>query len=453
MMFTLICNGILIDPICKRVIHNCGILLDNNGVIIDVGTNDDMRKKAFELTEETKTIHLKFFDLKGRVILPGLVCAHHHFYSSFARGLVLKSFSPKNFYEILDQLWWKLDKLLNEEEIYYSAVVALIDCLRSGVTTVIDHHESQGLQRGSLQQIKKAVDLVGLRASLCLGVSDRYNRGKEGIEATEEFITELYSAKDNKGNIVPMLGLHASFTVSEETLRQIAELKEKYKLGIHTHCAEDQLDEEDCVKKYGCSVIERFDKYKLLDEKAILAHCVHITDEEMKIIKERKSNIVVNPESNMNNAVGCVNLLKMLSYGINVGLGTDAMSSHMLLQARSLYLLQRHHYKNPTIAFTESVDVLFKGNTRIVELLFGKKYNTFTPGIPLDAVVYNYFPTTPVNDNNFYGHLLFGVAYSTVDTVFVNGKQIISEGRILTFSEKDVIAEANKVAEKFWSKF
>ncbi|MCX7940842.1 MAG: putative aminohydrolase SsnA [Elusimicrobiota bacterium] len=453
MMFTLVCNGILIDPIQDRVIHNCGILLDNNGTIIDVGTNDEMRSKAFKLTEETKTIHLKFLDLKGRVIIPGLVCAHHHFYSSFARGLLLKDYSAKNFYDILDQLWWKLDKLLSSEEIYYSAVAALIDCLRNGVTTVIDHHESQGVQKGSLQQIAKAVKTIGLRASLCLGVSDRFGKGDEGIQATEEFINETLLDSTNNYNILPMIGLHASFTVNDLTLNKISKLKEKYKLGIHTHCAEDELDEHNCIEKYNCRVVERFDKFGLLDDKTILAHCVHINEDEMKLIAERKSNIVLNPESNMNNAVGCANLLKMLQYGINVGLGTDAMSSHMILQARSLCLIQRHHFKNPNIAFVESANTLLKANVKIVEILFGKKFNTFSAGIPLDAVVYNYIPPTPITNNNYYGHLLYGIAYATVDTVYVNGKQLLSEGKVINFSEKDLLNEVRKIAERFWEKF
>ncbi len=451
MLYTLICNSILIDPQKNLVIHNGAILIDENGIILDVGTTDELRRKVFQLTEETKTLHLKIVDLKGKILLPGMVCAHHHFYSSFARGLVLKNYNPQNFVQILQQLWWKLDSLLSEEEIYLSSIIALIDCLRYGITTIIDHHESQGYQLGCLQQIKKAVEFVGLRACLCLGVSDRYDRSEQGLQETEEFLNSIL---ENPSTLVTsMLGLHASFTVTNKTLQKISQLKQKYNVGVHTHCAEDIADQENCKQQYGVYVVERFHNYGLLGKNTILAHCVHITEKEMQLIAETNTNVVVNPESNMNNAVGAPDVLKMLSYGINVGLGTDAMSSHMLSQAKSLYLLLRHQNKNPNVGFTESVDILFKNNPKIVEYVFGKKFNTFVSGVPLDAVVVNYIPPTPVTSSNFYGHLLFGILYSTVEMVFVNGKVLLQEGRIINFSEKDILKEAQKVAQKFWSKF
>ena len=380
-MFTLLGNGILIDPFNNKVIDNGGILYNEEGTILGIDTTDNLRKKVFELTKDEKKLYLKIFDVKGKTILPGMVCAHHHFYSSFARGLGIKNYNPKNFVQILDQLWWKLDNKLSKEEIYYSAIVALIDCLRRGVTTVIDHHESQSCQIGSLEQIKKAVDIVGLRASLCLGVSDRYGNGIEGLKESEDFISNLrgsifnikeksvYDKRISAGGIInAMLGLHASFTVEDKTLKEVAKLKEKYNVGVHAHCGEDLSDEEECIKKYGIRVVERFNNYGLLGNKTILAHCVHIDEKEMKILSDTKTNVVVNPESNMNNAVGCADVLKMLDYGINVGLGTDAMSSDMLSTARTLFLMQRHIKQNSTIGFVESVDMLFKNNTKIPSL-------------------------------------------------------------------------------------
>jgi putative selenium metabolism protein SsnA len=465
-MFILLCNGILIDPFNNKVIENGGILYNEDGIILGIDTTDNLRKKAFELTEIEKKLDLKIVDVKGKTILPGIVCAHHHFYSSFARGLGIKNYNPKNFVDILNQLWWRLDNQLSKEEIYYSAVVALIDCLRHGVTTVIDHHESQNFQLGSLEQIFHAVEFVGLRASLCLGVSDRFGKGEDGIKENENFLNKINSLKFEEKNktvdnttkissslINAMVGLHASFTVEDKTLEKISQLKEKYNVGIHTHCAEDLFDEEDCVKKYGIRVVERFKKFNLLGPKTILAHCVHINEKEMEIISETETNVVVNPESNMNNAVGCADVLKMLSYEINVGLGTDAMSSDMLSTARSLFLIQRHVKQDSTVGFVESVDMLFKNNLKIVENIFGKEYNKFKVGQCLDAVVFNYIPPTPITDKNFYGHLLFGILYSSVDTVIVNGKTLLKDGCIEHFSEKDVLKEARKVAEKFWEKF
>lgn len=406
----------------------------------------------------------KFIDAKGGLILPGFICAHHHFYSALARGMAIPGTPPKNFLEILKKLWWKLDNALDAESIYYSSLVSAIDCLKHGVTTVVDHHESQSYQLGSLDQIEKAVNEVGLRANLCLGVSDRYGRGKEGIEENKRFISKLPASSAggatlNSQLVSASVGLHASFTVEDSTLEQCVELSKKYNVGIHTHCAEDILDEKGTEKKYHKSVVERFYQHGALGEKSLLIHCVHINDKELDLIRKTKTNVVHNPESNMNNAVGAADILKMIKKGITVGIGTDGMSSEMVSQTRTAYLLQKHFHKDPRVAFVESGKMLLQNNPKIFSKLISSdgresetKVGVLKPGALADVIVMDYIPPTPLSEKNFFGHLLFGLPYAQVNTVIVNGKLRLKDKKLVDLDEQEIFSKSRESAQKLWKR-
>ncbi|MEW6040755.1 MAG: amidohydrolase family protein, partial [Elusimicrobiota bacterium] len=267
-MFTLVCNGTVVTP--DKVIEDGGVLFEDS-IIKDIGGTDEVRSKVFKT--DVDKIQLKVIDAKKRVILPGFINTHHHLYSTFARGMYIPGVPAKNFVEILEKLWWKLDKVLTAEDIYYSSLIPLIECVKNGTTTIIDHHESQGFQVGSLDEIQKAVEEIGIRAGLCMGSSDRYKKGKEGLEENERFLKKL---QDNPSPLVTgMAGLHAAFTVNNDTLKETVELAKKYNVGLHIHCAEDLADEKDSVKKYKMRVVERLKKFGALGDKTLLVHCVH----------------------------------------------------------------------------------------------------------------------------------------------------------------------------------
>ncbi|MDI6641464.1 MAG: putative aminohydrolase SsnA [Elusimicrobiota bacterium] len=441
-MLTLLCNGTVVTP--SAVIENGGVLFED-GIIKDVGNTDDVRSKVFRTSEDR--IHLKIIDARKRIILPGFINTHHHLYSTFARGMYIPGRPARNFVEILKKLWWKLDKTLTAEDIYYSSLIPLIECVKNGTTTIIDHHESQGFQIGSLDEIQKAVEKIGIRACLCFGTSDRYNRGKEGLEENERFIKKVSSPL-----ICAMVGLHAGFTVNNDTLERSVEIAKKYNVGIHIHCAEDIADENDSIRKYRMRVVERLKKFNALGPKTILAHCIHINEKEMKIVKETRTNVVHNPESNMNNAVGCADILRMLKKGIVVGLGTDGMSSDMLAQMRCAYLIHRHNKKDPRVAFCEAPTMLLENNSKIVEQIFGYKIGKIEKGATADLIVLDYIPPTPLTKDNFYGHLIFGMVDAAVDTVICNGKVLMKEKKLESISEELICEKSRELSLKFWKR-
>ena len=437
-MAILIKNGTLITlGEENQVIENGAVLIEGNK-IEDFGTTEKIKKPAN--TEE--------IDAKGKFIMPGFICAHHHLYSAFSRGIELTSKPGKDFTEILNKLWWKLDKALTPDDIYYSSLVTFVDCIKKGTTMVIDHHESQSYQIGSLNEIQSAAENTGIRACLCLGTSDRYGRGKEGIKENERFLAKIQN--QNSTLITGMVGLHASFTVNDHTLDSSVELARKYNCGVHIHTAEDRTDEEDSLKKYGLRVVERLKKHNALGEKSIAVHCVNIDEKEMDILKDTNTNVVHNPESNMNNAVGCADVIKMINKGILIGLGTDGMSSDMLHQARCAYLLQRDARGDPRVGFLEAGKILLENNPKIVEKVCGLKTGRIEKGYLADIIVIDYNPPTELNERNFLSHLLFGMVDSVVDTTICNGKILMKDKKLTEINEKEIMQRSRELSKKLW---
>jgi len=415
-----------------------------NGSVVTEGERVEAVGKTAELTGRYPEAEV--VDCSGKMILPGFICAHHHFYSTMARGMAPPGEPASNFVEVLERLWWKLDMALSEEDITLSTQIPLIECIRNGTTTIIDHHASPSYREGSLDLIEGAVRQAGLRASLCYEVSDRNEPGA-GIAENERFIKKVGKGD---GQIASLMGLHASFTLSDETVETCVGIAEEAGVGCHIHVAEDAADREDSLAKYGVPTIHRLQSLGVAGEKSIFVHCVHIDEAEMEILADTKTIVVHNPESNMNNAVGVTKLLKLLEKGVLVGLGTDGMSSDMLSQMRCAYLLHRLDNLDPRVAFLEAPQVLLWNNAEIAERQFGLRLGEIAEGRPADLAIIDYHPPTPLNENNFLGHLIFGLVDATVDTTVCKGKILMRGKQILTLDEERIAARSRELAPKMW---
>jgi putative selenium metabolism protein SsnA len=387
-------------------------------------------------------------DCEGKIVLPGFICAHHHFYSTMARGMPVPGEPASNFVEILERLWWKVDRALDEEDITLSAQIPLLECIRNGTTTVIDHHASPGMPDGSLDLIETAVRQAGIRASLCYEVSDR-NVLADGIRENERFIRKIGKGD---GQIAAMMGLHASFTLSDETLERCAGIARDAGVGCHVHVAEDRADEDDSRDKYGMPTVHRLEKLGASGSKSLFIHCVHIDESEMDLIAGTQTCVVHNPESNMNNAVGVTPLLKLLQKNILVGLGSDGMSSDMLAQMRSAYLLHRLANNDPRVAFLEAPKLLLENNADIVERQFGIRVGEIAEGRPADLAILDYRPPTVLNEANFLGHLIFGLVDATVDTTVCRGQILMQNKKILSMDEERITARSRELAPRMWER-
>lgn len=391
-------------------------------------------------------------DGHGKLAIPGLVNAHTHLYSSLARGMSVAPFAPKSFTEILEQLWWKLDKALDPETVRISALVGAMEAARCGVTTLIDHHASPNAIPGSLDVLRETVvDELGLRAALCYELSDR-----DGTERRDQGIAEnlRHLSRTNSDMVASQFGIHASFTVSDETLARVADVIPE-DAGIHIHVAEGPEDEVQCMEKHGTRVINRLDKFGLLRPRSILAHCLHIDESEKDLIAERDAIVIHNPRSNMNNAVGTFDLCGFLDRGITTGLGTDGLGANMLAELFTAGILQKHSHGDPLAgSFDALYSLLFVNNPAIAGRLLGIELGQIAPGMPADFVLLDYEAPTPFEAENVLGHLLFGTAVHSmrVTDSFVAGRQILREGRFVELDEEAIYAHAREQAASLWKR-
>lgn len=421
----------------NRFFENGKVYIENTK-IVDVGDFPDDRYTP------DRTI-----DAGGNVVMPGLINAHHHLYSTFARGFSPPGEPARNFEQILTRLWWKLDRALDAEDIYYSSLLALMDAARAGCTTVIDHHASPSCADGSLDQVERAFRETGLSGCLCYEVSDR-NREGEGIEENERYIRKCRESGD--GQMAAMFGLHALMTLGSETLERCADVASSLDAGFHVHAAEDEADLRLVRERYGQGLMDRFLEFGIPGPKSIFVHGVHLEPREMDLLHSTDSLLVVNPESNMNNGVGLPPVLEMLKRGVKVGLGTDGMSSHLVSQARAFYLSQRCSHRDPTLAFVEACQSLLETNRLICDRLFTEARGSIAAGQLADIVIQDYQPFTPLNADTFYGHLLFGLSFARVRTTIARGRVIVDEGRMTQLDEQAIRARCQERAANIWAR-
>ena len=388
-------------------------------------------------------------DAGGKLVMPGLINAHHHLYSTFARGFTPPGPQATNFDENLKRLWWKLDAALDSEDVYYSALLALMDSARAGCTTIIDHHASPSCSDGSLDQVEQAFRDVGLSGCLCYEVSDR-NKDGEGIEENERYIRKCRDSDDKQ--MTALFGLHASMTLSTKTLQRCADAAHELNSGFHVHAAEDAIDVQITRERYGQKIMERFVDFGIPGSKTIFVHGTCLEPAELDVLQATDSLLVNNPESNMNNGLGVSPILDMLKHGVTVGVGTDGISSHLISQVRAMYLHQRAEHRDPTLAFAEACEILLRNNSRISNRLFAEARGTLAAGQLADVVIHDYVPFTPLNADTFYGHLLFGLSFSRVQTTIARGRVVVDDGRLPHLDEAAIRARCTERARRIWAR-
>lgn len=396
----------------------------------------------------------KAFDAGGRVVMPGFINPHMHLYSQFARGIKV----PKmvSFLEILESFWWKLDKTLKEEDVYLSGLIGLIEAIKSGVTTVIDHHASYGSIKGSLMGLSEAFSQTNMRGALCYEVSDR-NGEKDCGKAIDENVSFLEEVAEKCVShnylLRGMFGLHASFTLSPATLKKVIHANEKFGAPYHIHVAEGFEDAEDSKSRFNSSVVRRLHDEGILTEGSIAAHCVHVNDTDIDILKKSGVFVIHNPVSNMNNAVGRAPYLKMMAAGIPVGIGTDGMSAGIAQDCWVANVAHKEAASNPQAGWNEVKKSTLIVNPAIATHLFGHQIGKIKPGAVADIIVAEYTPYTSIDSSNYWGHVLFGVANSKIHSTVVNGKVLMENHRLIGIDEVRIINEARKLSAAMWKRF
>lgn len=382
-------------------------------------------------------------DCSGTLIIPGNVCAHHHLYSALSRGMPYHLPAPVNFTQILQRVWWRLDRALDERSIRASALRGGLDALRAGTTTIVDHHASPHAIDGSLDLIAETLAGLGVRSVLCYEVTDRDGpeRAAAGIAENRRFLTRAGGL--SRG----MMGAHASFTLSDDTLTDLVATARQAQVGVHIHVAEDAADQDDSRARCGAGVVERLERAGVLTDRSLLAHCVHVGPAEVRLITDAGATVVCNPRSNMNNAVGHSPFSHVAA---GVPLGTDGIGGDMFTESQVGYFRARE------------ADVATPGSWPLVRLADAARFagrvhgepllGTLQPGAPADLVVLDYPTPTPVTSDNLVGHWVFGLSAGQVRDVYVAGELVVENRRSTRVEEVSAALDGAREAERLWTR-
>ena len=439
----LITNATLItwDTASNRILEDHALLIENDR-IKEIDTTSELRSRY----PQNETL-----DAGGQYVMPGSICAHTHFYGAYARGMAIPGAAPKDFPEILQKLWWPLDRSLDAESIRYSVLPCLVDAIKHGTTTLFDHHASPNAIDGSLDIIADAVEEAGLRAVLCYEVTDRDGRAKmqAGIDENIRFIKRTKSPF-----LAGTFGLHASLTLSDSSL-DLCRQAVPDDLGFHVHTAEHEADEYDSLNKYGTRVTDRLQKHGILGPKTITAHGVHFDAREMQILADTGTWLSHQPRSNMNNGVGVAQIESMLRAGIKVCLGNDGFSNAMWDEWKAAYLLHKAHHRDPRrMGGYDVAQMAIYNNAALANVFFSDApIGQLIPGAYADLIFVDYQPNTPLTAGNLPWHIIFGMQQSMVTTTIVGGRVLMKDRELLTLDEKEISAKAREIAPEVWDRY
>jgi putative selenium metabolism protein SsnA len=445
-------------------------MLITNGTVVTLGAENKIIENGAvyirddKIADIGKTNHLitqypnaEKLDARGKIVMPGSIVAHTHFYGAFARGMAVPGTPAKNFPEILTNLWWKIDRALTLEDCKLSALVCLVDAIRNGTTTLIDHHASPNAIDGSLDAIAEAVLEAGVRASLCYEVTDRNGAAgaRAGIRENVRFIKQVGSRQYAVGShrLAASFGLHAPFTVSDKTLEQVHSALGDLNPGFHLHVAEDRADEDDSLLKYGMRAADRLAARGILGPKTIIAHGVHLDVHEIELVRRARTHIVHHPRSNMNNAVGVADVLGMMRHGVNVGLGNDGFSNNHFVEMKLAYLLHKSHQRDPRVMGADQVvRMAYANNAKIAQIFWKPRVGELSVGAFADIILLDYVPYTPLTADNFPWHLIFGIDGAHVTHTICAGKLLMKDRQLLTLDEEAIAARAREAAKRVWKR-
>ncbi|MHB8628593.1 MAG: putative aminohydrolase SsnA [Aggregatilineales bacterium] len=447
----LLFNATLVNWTPRAVTPDQALLI-RDGTIADLGLSAELRERY---PDEPG------YDAGGRLVLPGMICAHTHLYSAFARGIGIPGTAPADFPAVLRKLWWPLDRSLTHESVRLSALVGLVDAIKHGTTTLFDHHASPNAIIGSLDVIADAVEQAGVRAVLCYEVSDRDGQAvaEAGIAENIRFVQAVQNdqaqARANGRQLLgATFGLHANLTLSDRTLELCAEQVHQYDCGCHIHVAEHEADQEASLRFSGQRAIERLASFGLLDSHAILAHCIHVDGWEMGLLRKSGAWVTHQPRSNMNNGVGAQQFDTLRRGGVKVAIGSDGIGHDMFTEWQTASFLHKLARRDPRAASIDAiVDAGTRVNAELAESFFGQSIGRLMPGAAADVIVLDYDAYTPLTADTLLGHALFGFPGATVTGTIVAGQILMWDRALVTLDETAIAAEARAHAPEVWARY
>jgi len=439
----LIRNGVLVTMDSQRRILEGQSVAIEDGRIAEIGSTAELEKRHSRA---------EVLDASGRIIMPGIVCGHTHMYGMLLRGASLKITPPSDFTQILQRVWWPVDEALTLEDAYASALVACVEFAKSGVTTFADTYSGPNSISGVLDHVARAVDDVGIKGFVAFEATERHSRD-EGFKGLQENVRFAERAKSNpESKAKPLFSLHASFTVSDDLIREAKALAQKYHAPITIHTSEGTGDVQHNLENYGKRTVERLNDLGFLGPDVVLAHCVNLNDHEVGHLAKTRTGVAHNPMSNMLNAVGVAPVLRMLERNVKVGLGNDGYIFDMFENMRAAFLLHRVHHKDPNAIDAYTIlEMATINGARLYGL--EREIGSIEPGKKADLIIVkpDVLPT-PLNAQSAAGHIIHTVDGDDVEHVLVEGKRVMKGRKLTTFDEGKAQLIAQDAAGELWKR-
>ncbi|MFX0096155.1 MAG: amidohydrolase [Candidatus Hodarchaeota archaeon] len=421
--FDFLIRNCTVLPIPGQIIENGMIGVDGNRISY-VGK---VKKGAKGETE---------VDGENMIAMPGLINCHTHVPMTIFRGVA----EDKNAGDWFNEIIWPLEEKLSPDDIYWGTLLGCLEMIRSGTTCFSDMYYME-------DKVARAVEGIGIRGVLALGVIENGDkkRGEQGLKAGIDFIRKYN--KSANGRIRTWLGPHAPYTVSPELLKRFREEADRLGVGLHIHLAE-LLDMKKLVKdKYGTSPVRFLDSLGFLKGDVLAAHCIHISDEELKILVRRDVKIAYNPISNMKIAAGIARIYDLLKSGAIVGIGTDSAASNnsldMFQTMKFAALLQKINYMNPEILpIDEILGMATIGGARALGL--EKEIGSLQVGKIADIILVNTRKPHLTPSNNHKANLVYSANGADIDTVIIDGRIVMINRQVTTVDEEEVMQRASR---------
>ena len=394
-------------------------------------------------------------DVCGRMVMPGLINADTHLRRTLTRGMPIKGGPPRTFQEMQEAFCWKPDRSLCEEDVYLGTLIGLLDSVRAGVTTVVDHHSSPAVVPGCLDAVWQAFSEVGVRGALSYAVSDRDGSrvSRAGIDENRRFIKRCKA--EGSEMMSGLFGLEASHAVSRPTLEQVVAAHGEVGGCFHVHVAEDRGDLEVTRREHGATPVERLVAGGVLKKGSLAVHCVHLEEADYRQLRASGVRAVVCPQSNAVSGVageGTADLTRLRGAGIPTMVGTDGVTASVLEEFRATALIQRVTGRASSGAKREAFQSTFSGNGLLATELFGPTLGKIKPGARADLVVLDHQPATPLTVENFADHFFFGMSRAPVYAVVINGCLVFKQGVFPKLDESRIRARARRAAEALWKR-
>ena len=413
------------------VIKDVEIITEKNNEVYNIGITGN--KIAYIGQEEitgTKTINGA-----KHIAVPGMVNAHTH-----AAMTLLRSYADDMMLmDWLENKIWPVEALMTKDDIYWGTMLATVEMLKSGTTTFADMY-------ADMDKVAEAVEETGMRASLSRGliglVPDSAKKLQENIQLFKD-----WHGKDN-GRIQVMMGPHAPYTCPPDYLKKVITAAGELGCEIHMHLSETQEEVNTCLKENGLTPIALMDKLGMFELGTLAAHCVHVTDDDMKIMAAKHVRVAHNPQSNLKLASGIAPIPAMLQKGITVALGTDGTSSNnnldMLEEARLAAFMHKNQSNDPTVI--PAATALQMATVNGAKALGFENLGEIKVGQKADIVLYDMNKPYWYPRHDRTSLFIYAANASDADTVLVDGKVLLEKGELLTIDVEKVYAEANKCA-------